>query len=420
MAALASLWALRKRRPVFVIVALGGLGFFLVYPFVDLWLQSRDIAATYQYFDFGVYGGAVERWKTGVSLYQQNADGGYHGSYLYPPFVVLVFWPFVELFAHPEGAIVWGAFSVALLWIGLQLIVGALGLKLHLLERLVLLWVLLGFQPLLISLKLGQMAGFQGGLLSLALAAMLWNTPADERASATANPKSTRIASGALTAIVGLIKLPYATAGAHLLADRDRFAGAIVTGVVLLITTVVGFGVDSVLAYLEVLQWGAVSDPQTRPPSLWLPPYFRPLQGIPAKSLVRYGAVIAIATGALLAGADGERESFALGAVGIPLLAPVTYTYYLVAALPAVVLLLAIELEREDGHPVLPILGAVLVGGHAHGLWFVVTVLPEWVPSITALQPFYWAQPGVWGVLLLFALAARRLVGEISRPEWFT
>jgi hypothetical protein len=113
---------------------------------------------------------------------------------------------------------------------------------------------------------------------------------------------------------------------------------------------------------------------------------------------------------------DADAETFALGAAGVPLLAPITYAYYLVAALPAVGLLLATEVRREDGLPSVPVVAVLLLGLHPHGLWFVTNVLPGWVPSTEALKPLFWAQPGLWGNLLLVLLAGWRVAEAVEVP----
>ncbi|MFC7193514.1 hypothetical protein ACFQL4_00825 [Halosimplex aquaticum] len=65
----------------------------VLYPFVDWWLRSIEVAGAYRYHDFGAFRAAVERWHAGEALYQRAEDGGFHGSYLYPPVVLPCFCP---------------------------------------------------------------------------------------------------------------------------------------------------------------------------------------------------------------------------------------------------------------------------------------------------------------------------------------
>jgi hypothetical protein len=128
----------------------------LAYPLVDWHLRAIDVAAEYRFWDFGAYGGAVNRWLEGERIYVPDDDGpGYHGSYLYPPVFVLLFAPFTAL-PPDTAAPVWSACSVAFLWLGLQALVAALGLDLDPVDRGLLLLAVVGFQPLLLSVKLGR------------------------------------------------------------------------------------------------------------------------------------------------------------------------------------------------------------------------------------------------------------------------
>lgn len=259
---LARLGARRRDRLRLVAAALL-LGTLLVaYPFVDLWLREAGVASPFRFYDFGAYSGAVDRWRAGEPIYVRNEDGGYHGSYLYPPLTLWLFRPFVDLFGFREAAMAWQALSVVLLWIGLDGLAASLGTRLAWWERGLTLWALLGFHPLLLSVKLGQTAAFQTALLCFAFVGLVRGR--DDHLAGRF-PRAVGLASGALTALAGFVKLPYATAGAHLLRDRDRLAGAVLGGGLLLGLSVVAFGPDAHLRYLDVLAWGAARGSETRP-----------------------------------------------------------------------------------------------------------------------------------------------------------
>lgn len=413
MSALSRLWSLRSERPTFVAVAIGVLVVLLAYPFVDWWLRAAEIAPQFRFWDFGAYNAAVDRWLAGEVIYEQNDNGGFHGTYLYPPVFLLLFRPFTSALPFREAAMAWSVFSVGLLWVGLQLAIGACGLKLRVWERGLLLWAILGFQPLLLGVKMGQTAAFLAGMLALALVALI-RGQRDQRGSAPA-----RLASGAVTAFVGTFKLSYAPSGAHLLANRDRFLGAVGAGIALVAASLVVFGAETNLTYVEVLGWGLGKSSDPRSPALWLAPYYRPLAWLPGALVLKVGASLAVAAGAVLAAPAADRETFALGVAAVPLLSPLTYAYYFVPLLPAVVVLLAVELER-DGRPVVPLVGLLLVHLHSYGLKFFVNYLPSVFPAIRALEPVYWLlQPGLWGNLLLVGLAAARVAEFVTVPAWF-
>ncbi|WP_251329196.1 glycosyltransferase family 87 protein [Haloplanus pelagicus] len=389
------LLARRHDRPLFVVVALLALVAIGTYPAVDWYLRSVGIAPRFGFWDFGAYSSAVDRWTAGESLYAPNDDGGYHGSYLYPPVALLAFAPFLLALPFRPAALLWTVCTVALLWLAIQRLVTALGVRLRPWERLAVLPLVAGFQPVLLSMKLGQTAAALGALLTFAAAASL---------------RGRSHLSGALTACCGVIKLPYAPAGAHLLGDRDRFVGAVGGGLVLFLLSLFAFGIDAHRTFLDVLAWGIDEGSVARSPRIWLPPYYRPLYDLPHSLAIRLLASLAIVGGVLRAPTDAVRESTALGFAAVPLLAPLTYAYYFVAALPAVVLLVAAELDRPDGVPAVPVVGLLLLHGHSYGLRTAGRTAPEWVPALLL-------QPGLWGNLLLVGLAAARVAtagGSVS------
>ena len=417
MSLLGSFWRHREDHPWFVAGTIVVGAFLLAYPFVDYYLRSTGVAATFWFWDFGASTGAIDRWQAGESLYVKE-DGGYHGSYLYPPVFLLFVWPFTVLFESFEhSAMAWEAASVMVLWFGAQAAISAWGVDLRRWERGLLLWLVLGFQPVLLAMKMGQLAPFFAGLLCFALAGVLTAAPRAERDDANA---SDSLAAGAFTAIPGTIKLPYAPGGAHLLQDRDRFTGALVTGLALGGLSVLVFGIDPHLKFVEVLLWGAKGGGSSRHPSLWLPPYYRPFYVVADVSLyLRLGGAALISVLAILsASGDAEPETFALGVAAIPLLAPRTYAYYLAALLPAAGILIARELHR-DGYPLVPVVGLFLAGVHSYGLKLMVDHVPTWSPALTFVREWSpWLQPGLWGNLLLVGLAAVRVAQVASIPDW--
>lgn len=434
MSVLRRLWALRDDRPRLVYGTLAVGAFFAVYPALDWWLRSGGVAGPFEYFDWGALSGGVVRWYRGETVYWKRGDVGYHGSYLYPPVYLLAFLPFYELqrtgaltwvpiaeTAFDVGAVAWNTVTVGLLWVGLQLVIAECGLRLRLYERALLAWLLLGFQPLLYSMKLGQASAFLAATFCFAFVAMERCGAGDDRRS--------RFASGALTAVGSGMKPFYATSGAHLLRDRDRLTGAVV-GVLVVVAVSVGvFGVGNHLAYLDVLAWGKGWGTDPAPPWLWHAGYYRPLYVLadvsPYLSMaVRAAGLLAIVAVSLLArSADADRETFALGLVAIPFFAPQAYTHDYVALLPAVVVLLAVEFAREDGRPLLPVLALWLLNVQAYGIKLVVHHLPAGVPfaeSLVQATPFL--QPGLWGNLILLGLAGYRVAERapqvpVGRPD---
>ncbi len=394
------LWALRERRPGFVALAVLVLVALLVFPAVEALFRAVDPKAqAINFQDLTVYEFAVDRWRAGEPIYVPNDDGGYWGNYLYPPVFLVLFRPFAAL-GHEAAGIAWGVTTTLLLWVALQSVAAGLGVSLRLHERLIGLWALVGFYPVLLSFKLGQTAALLGALLSFALAGLL------------AEDRSRALLSGAATGAVGVVKFAYAPVGAHLLADRDRLVGAVVAGVGLVALSVGLFGLDTNLAYLDVLVWGVDQGGGERLPKayLWFPPYFRQLHWLPGALFVRLGIAGLVAAGAALA-VDAGRSVFALGVAAFLLITPLPYVYYFVAALPAVLALLSVEFEA-DGAPSLVLVALLLLQVHAYGLKLLVDRLPALLGGLPdVVYPLL--QPGLWGVLLLFGLAARRVVAAV-------
>ncbi|ELZ25803.1 hypothetical protein C475_10099 [Halosimplex carlsbadense 2-9-1] len=430
MSLLHRLWARRRERPALVAVAALLLMSLLVYPAVDWWLRaSFEFVSDFRFGDFGAYGGAVDRCRAGESLYRRTEEGGFWGTYLYPPVVVLLFWPFEALLSFRDGAMAWLLASGVFCWGGLQALVAALGYDLRWYERVGLAALLAGFHPAVLTAKLGQTALFMGGLLSVATAALVRDgrtTPedADSRCSPSA------LLAGAATALVGVVKFAYAPVGAHLLHDRRRLVGALLVMPPVVWLSIRFFGVDAHLTYLDVLRWGvSQGSDATRSPTLWLAPYYKPLAWIPGAQAVRVAVSLGIAGLAALAPSRARGTVFALGVAAFPLLTPQTYTYYFVALVPVAVVLLAGEVER-DGYPELVLIGVLCLHLHSYGLRFLVLTLPNAVPAFEAFRPVYLLlQPGLWGNAVLVGLAAARVtqmvalsadllpVGSRSAPE---
>ncbi|WP_436932127.1 glycosyltransferase 87 family protein [Halosimplex halobium] len=423
MSLLQRLWARRRERPALVAFAALLLASLLAYPAVDWWLRATtEFASNFRFGDFGAYTGAVDRWGAGEPLYRRTDDGGFWGTYLYPPVVVLLFWPFEALLAFRDGAIAWLLASGIFLWTGLQALVAALGYDLRWSERLGLAWLIAGFHPALLTAKLGQAALFMGGLLAVAGAALVRDgrsrRPTDEPTDAGLWDRPLALLAGAATAVVGVVKFAYAPVGGHLLHDRRRLVGALLVVPPVAWLSVRFFGIGAHLTYLDVLRWGVSQGGDgARSPTLWLAPYYKPLAWVLAAQALRVVASAGIAGLAALAPPRARRTVFALGVAAFPLVTPQTYTYYFVALLPAAVVLLAGELDR-DGYPELVLLGVLLLHAHAYGLRFLVVTLPNAVPAFEALRPVYLLlQPGLWGNAVLVGLAAVRVVQTTELSE---
>ncbi len=398
------LWEMRRERPLFVGLSVLTLAALLTWPLVEATIRHYDWVTNFRFYDFGAYSTAVDAAFNGEQIYVPNEDGSYHGSYLYPPVVLLFFYPFAT-FPFQVGAVFLGLTSLVLLWVAVEAAAAQLGYELRLHERLLLLVALYGFQPQLFDFKMGQMGTMLAAVLTFAFYQHERQRSADSRLSG--------YASGVLTTLGSSVKLFYATSGAHLLRDRRRLAGAIGTAAGLLVLSVGAFGVEVHRNYLNVLLWGKGWGGVQHLPHMGRPAYFRPLYVLGDLRMVAIPLGVLAVIGLTLAARDEDaaaRPTFALGVASILLLAPRAYTQDLpVLLLPALVLV-AVELDRDGGYPWVPVLSVLLLHVHSFGTRLMIHVV--------GAENAVLFQPGMWATFLLVGLAAVRVAEHASAPEW--
>jgi hypothetical protein len=415
------LWALRHERPVLVVVSVATVVAMVLWPLADAVLRPLDIihVSDYGFNDFGVYSGTVRSWLDGGPIYVENEDGGYHGSFLYPPFVLPLLYPFAML-GFEAGPVLLGTLSLFLLWIGVEGVAESFGARLAVPERIVLLFALFGFHPAFWDFKWAQVSTLLAALLCFAFLAYERDRSDGDGG---ASPGGAFL-SGVLTTAGATVKLFYMTAGAHLLRDERRLAGAVVTGVALLMGSVLVFGIDTHRAYLDVLTWGKGWGTSQLPPAEWQTAYFRPFYlldqfvesfGVRLPNTWIIGAtvlgVLAVIALALAARTepDAAYATFALGVAVVPLLAPRAYTHDLVVLLLPALILLAVELDREDSLAWLPVFAVLLLHFHTPG-----TKLAN---HLFGASDAVLIQPGVYGTFILVGLAAVRVAEHATVPE---
>lgn len=404
------LWKRRRERPLFVALSVVTVAAMVSWPLADALLRQYNVVhvSPYGFNDFGAYTRAVNNWVSGdAPIYTEADDGGFHGSYLYPPFVLPLFYPFVQL-GFTTGAVLFGVFSLFLLWVGIEAVVEQYGYRLAVPERIVLLFALFGFQPALWDFKWGQVSTLLAALLCFAFYA-------HERGEQ--GYQNSQYLSGVLTALASSVKLFYATSGAHLLRNSRRFLSGVITGVALLVGSVLVFGLDTHRLYLDVLQWGKGWGTEQLAPFDMQTAYYRPMYlvdqllnrigvSLPSEWIIVATAVGVLAVIGLVVATRNEPDAahlaFALGIAVIPLFAPRAYTHDLVVLLLPAVILLAREIKYENGNPWIPVLAVLLLHFHTYGTRAAIHLLDRsWAVLV---------QPGVYGTFLLVGLATVRLV----------
>ncbi|WP_436935396.1 glycosyltransferase family 87 protein [Halovenus marina] len=402
------LWNRRHDRPGFVALSIVTVLTMVCWPVVDAWLQTVEAihVSDYGFNDFSAYSSAVEGWLQDEEIYVQNESGGYHGSYLYPPFVIPLFYPFAKL-GFEAGPVLFGVLSLVLLWVGVEAVVEELGYGLTVPERILTLFALFGFHP--------QLWDFKWSQISTLLAALLcFGFYTHERGDRGLWGR--QWLSGLLTTFGSSVKIFYATAGAHLLRDRNRLVSALVTAGGLLAVSLLVFGIDTNLAYLDVLRWGKGWGTEQFAPYMNLTAYYRPFYlvdqfvasfGLSLPNVWVIPVTVLGVVGVVWLAVTRRHHpkaawpTFALGVAVIPLFAPRAYTHDLVVLIVPAIILLAAEFDREDGLPWIPVLAVLLVHFHSIGTKTAIYLFGR---SEAVLL-----QPGVYGTALLVGLAAVRL-----------
>ncbi|MFB6162515.1 MAG: glycosyltransferase family 87 protein [Halococcoides sp.] len=419
------LWQYRRERPLFVAISVVTIVSLLGWLPVEHFLQQMDVGIPYTFNDFSAYTTALHRWLSGEIMYVPNAKGGYFGEFLYPPVTVLFFLPFATT-GFVQGAMLFGATSIVMLWVGIEAMARTLGYRLRIWERFALLVAIFAFQPAIRNFRWAQTATFLTGFLAFAFyfqeRAEADGSLYDESELGDRAREWFKFLSGAFTTLGSSLKLFFATSGAHLLRDRTRFAGAMTAAAALLVLSLTLFGLDQNLQYLDVLMWGKGWG-EGMPPYAWdASAAYAPLYLLGRFAI--YVKIVGIFTviGLTLTARDAEAPSarhttFALGLAAIPLLAPKSESQDLIVLVVPAIVLLANELDRPDGYAWIPVLSVFFV--HFHRYVVELTTHPDGQYLGAALLYQFAAvlQPAAWATFMLVGLAAYRVAEHASPPD---
>lgn len=354
--------------------------------------------------DFGAYYNAAVRFLNGAPLYKTTAEiatleaqTSTDMGYLYPPIFVLLFVPFTVLSPLIAG-IVWDLICLTFLIWSVSKLVATFDCGINRKHRLLIYIAVASFAPTLTWMKLGQISGLTAGMLCLA--------------GATLRTEQHMI-SGSFTTLGGVIKPFYLTSGAHLLRNRKRFFGALLSGGGILIAGVLIFGIDTHIEYIGVLRegkgWGAVTGAST-----WHATHFNPFYILgPLKHLPRVMLVLGTIGIALYSNRSETpiEYIFALGVAIIPLAGPTTNTLALNAAIPAILVVGLYEMEKRSEFPLLLGMSALLLHIHPYTIEFLSKFGPRIYSPIEMVTPVIpLLQPALYGMLLLVSYILYRIV----------
>lgn len=322
--------------------------------------------------------------------------------FLYPPVVAVPF-ALLPLVSPLPARVAFLALQFGFLWWSVLVLLRAWGVRSTRGETLAVGWLLAGVQPVVFVLRTGNITGVVAGLLCLSAAVTLGpDADADDRP----------LLGGVLAAVAAVPKPYVAPAGAHLLGDRRRLAGAGLAGLALAVAGLALFGPATTREYVDLLTagnaWGA-----PRPPAA-LPWHYRPFawfERFPPWRTVLRGGVLLVSLSTALAAAEGERAmAFAMGCVTVPLAAPSADTLTLLVAVPGLLVAGLCE-YRRDGYPAVVLAGAIGVQTSVYAVRVLRHYGPAYVPGVPweAVRGLVILQPGTVGLLAVFGLCVVRV-----------
>ncbi|MFB6187037.1 MAG: glycosyltransferase family 87 protein, partial [Halobacteriaceae archaeon] len=325
--------------------------------------------------------------------------------YLYPPVFVLLFVPFT-VFPPVIAGYIWDIVVLGFLVWSASVLIKTFDIDLKKRTRILLYLGIISFGPTLTWVKAGQVSGLIAALLILSAASLR---------------SGNDIHSGVFTTLGSAVKPFYATSGAHLLRSKKRLLSGILALMVVILTSLLLFGVNESLQYFEVLRsgkgWGVGIGPQN-----WNAGHFNPFYILgPVKHLPRLLIVIGTAGISLHSNwRDIPVEYiFALGVAIIPVAGPTANTLALNAVIPAVLVVGLYELEQTGKVPEVLAVGILLIHIHPYTVEFLSKLGPSIFSPLNNIAPIIpILQPAIYGLGLLLGYFVYK-IHHIQSEEGF-
>jgi hypothetical protein len=233
------------------------------------------------------------------------------------------------------------------------------------------------------------------------------------------------ILTGVTTALPAIVKPFYAPVGAHLLRDKKQLLASVGTGVVVVVLSVVIFGIDPMREYIELVTQarGRSIGEFAVPPSQWIQGRYEPWYVLGSVALYLQFAIAGVI--AVISFRTRQNPSrnvteyvFVLGTASTAIVAPSPKYNVLNATIPAILVLFIIESRRTDGLPLIPLVSALLIQVHR---WFVkgVVLIADTVQNADVLTVVLPAvQPAFWGVVILVLFSSYRVLVESGQTTY--
>lgn len=316
-------------------------------------LLGENITA--QGVDFGAYYLTGLRVRHGLGIYDWGQLTGQvtpvvAKKFLYPPIVAIGFVPFTFV-SFELARWLWILLQLLFLCGGVLAVFYAAGYRLSVANSVLVSWLVVGFQPVLFLLRIGNITGVIAGLLCFAAAMTILGQ------------RNYPYLAGALTTLSAVPKPFVLAAGAHVLWNRRRFIGAVIGGFGIVLASVAVFGVDPHREYLTILvrNWHGSAEQIEVIPIRYDPFYrFPQLKGLLQVIILLIVTITAIITRVGTVSKRLDMTVFALGIITIPLVAPSATTLTLVIAIPGLLVAGIAEWRAPTGQPSI-IIGAVFL-----------------------------------------------------------
>lgn len=331
----------------------------------------------------------------------EHLHSGPYGRNVYPPLVTLFFAPLSILGFWVSGWL-WVSVSLLLLLSTAAYFYSQLNINIGNWEFIIAIWCISGFYVVKQSIYMGQITLILTSVLIISASFLYKNNPEGYLASL-------------MSAIPVFVKPYYATTLAHLLNDWKKVAVSAGTFLTLTATSMLVFGPDTYLIYLEVVTSGIARDGY-HSVSEWSGGVYKPLfvfhqytiviQAISVLSVAGFSYYVSREDNILV-----QRYLFVLGISTLVIFTPGVKKYTLVTTIPAILVLLTEEYVRDNGIVIIPLLSILMIHSHAYFVKYSLIWLREFgQSSLTVIIPY--VQPALWGSLLLFVLSIYRSYTE--------
>jgi hypothetical protein len=356
------------------------MDFFVYYQVGDRVLQAGDIYLQTYPSTFS------SEFAHGIRAFSISSGN----RWLYIPISALAFVPFSMLPAH-IAVFLWTGVSVSALIAGCWSLLSEHS-NLSIKSRTIVSVSVILYYPLLLTLERGQVTTLLTAVLCFS-ASNIKN-----------GNKEGGLLQNTLFIIPAAIKPFYMPYGYPLLINRKRLLKTLFAGGSIMAVSILTFGIESHINYVDFLLWGKTWGSLSRPPVSWTAYIFRPMYAILPFQIFAKAIVIALAL-VLIPFTNKNKKTqkmlFTVGILVIPIVAPMPNVFTLVPLIPSILLLVSVRMAENKS------IASVVIGTSLIQLQVLYVSLPDFFPfSKILFESFYspiigLCQPALWGIIVL-------------------